>query len=133
MSLERFYSQTFWASHDVFLCNQAALALAKRGVNVDRCFIGESPGRVGQSLYSIHLDTMLAQNHGFFDPKVWYNEDELRKQVESYAHCIVITGQEAPDSHKKLYLDLHRRKKAILVRAIRVYNPNVILLWAGRG
>ena len=107
--LERFYSQTFWANHDVFLCNPAALALAKRGVHVDCCFIGESPGGVGQSLYLIHLDTMLAQNRGFFDPNVWYNEDELRKQVEAYARCIVITGQEAPDSHKKLHLDLFKK------------------------
>ena len=38
-----FYSHTFWANKDVFLCCQAALALAKRGVNVDRFFIGESP------------------------------------------------------------------------------------------
>ena len=107
--LEQFYAQTFWANHNVFLCNQAALALAKRGVNVERCFIGESPGGVGQSLFSIHLDSMLGNNHGFFDPNVWFNEDELRKQVESYARCIVITGQEAPESHKKLHLDLFKK------------------------
>lgn len=71
----QFYAHTFWANKDVFLCCQAALALAKRGLNIDRCFIGESPGGVGQSLYSLHLDTMLGNNHGFFDPNVWYNED----------------------------------------------------------
>ena len=31
---------------------------------------------------------MLGSNHDFFDPNVWYNEDELRKQVESFARCI---------------------------------------------
>ena len=107
--LIKFYSRTFWANKDVFLCCQAALALAKRGFNVDRCFIGESPGGVGQSLYSLHLDTMLAQNHAFFDPNVWYNEDELRKQVETFARCVVITGQEAPESAKKLHLDLFKK------------------------
>ena len=105
----KFYSHTFWANKDVFLCCQAALALAKRGINVDRCFIGESPGGVGQSLYSLHLATMLGHNHGFFDPNVWYNEDELRKQVETFARCIVITGQEAPESAKKLHLDLFKK------------------------
>ena len=105
----RFYARTFWANKDVFLCCQAALALAKRGLNIDRCFIGESPGGVGQSLYSLHLDTMLGNNHGFFDPNVWYNEDELRKQVETFARCIVITGQEAPESAKKLHLDLFKK------------------------
>jgi len=42
--LETFYAQTFWCNCDVFLCCQAAQALAKRGENVDRCFIGVSPG-----------------------------------------------------------------------------------------
>lgn len=107
--LSEFYAHTFWANKDVFLCCQAALALAKRGINVDRCFIGESPGGVGQSLYSLHLATMLGNNHGFFDPNVWYNEDELRKQVETFARCIVVTGQEAPESAKKLHLDLFKK------------------------
>jgi hypothetical protein len=40
--LERFYEQTFWSNDDVFLCCCAALALAKRHENVDRCFIGRS-------------------------------------------------------------------------------------------
>ena len=107
--LEKFYQQTFWANNDVFQCNMAAMALAKRGFNVDRCFIGESPGGVGQSLLSLHIDAMLGSNHGYFDPNVWYNEDELRKQVESFARCIVVTGQEAPESHKRLHLDLFKK------------------------
>ena len=98
--LQKFYSQTFWANSDVFQCCLAAMALAKRGFNVDRCFIGESPGGVGQSLFSLHLDAMLGPNRGYFDPNVWYHEDELRKQIESFARCIHITGQEAPESHK---------------------------------
>ena len=60
---------------------KAALALAKRGLNVDRWFIGISPGGVGQSLYTAHLDAMLGNNHCYFDPNVWFSEDELRKQV----------------------------------------------------
>ena len=107
--LQKFYAQTFWANNTVFECCLAAMALAKRGFNVDRCFIGISPGGVGQSLFSMHLDAMLGPNHSYFDPNVWYNEDELRKQVESFARCIVITGQEAPESHKKLHLDLFKK------------------------
>ena len=45
--LWQFYSRTFLANRDVFLCCQAAFALAKRGINIDRCFIGESLGGVG--------------------------------------------------------------------------------------
>ncbi len=43
-SLLRFYEQTFWCNQPVFACFQAAQALAKRGENLDRCFIGLSPG-----------------------------------------------------------------------------------------
>eukprot|EP00435_Cladocopium_sp_Y103_P008302 s3962_g2.t1 len=109
LRLQKFYAQTFWANNTVFECCLAAMALAKRGFNVDRCFIGISPGGVGQSLFSLRLDAMLGPNHSYFDPNVWYNEDELRKQVESFARCIVITGQEAPESHKKLHLDLFKK------------------------
>ena len=104
-----FYSQTFWCNNELFLCNQAAIALAKRGLNIDRCFIGQSPGGVGQSLYSQHLAEMFKQNHCFFDPNVWHNEEELRKQVESFARCCICTGQEAPESHKKLHTDLYKK------------------------
>lgn len=44
-----------------------------------------------------------------YHPNVWYNEDELRKQIESFARAIVITGQEAPESDKKLHLDLFKK------------------------
>ena len=49
--LRLFYERTFWCNMDVFRCFQSATAIAKRGFNVDRCFIGISPGGVGQSLH----------------------------------------------------------------------------------
>ena len=107
--LQRFYQQTFWCNCDVFECFQSALALAKRGLNVDRCFIGISPGGVGQSLYSLHLSEMYKQHHCFFDPNVWHLDEELRKQVESFARCFILTGQEAPESSKKLHTDLYKK------------------------
>ena len=61
--LQKFYSQTFWANNAVFECCLSAMALAKRGFNVDRCFIGESPGGVGQSLFSLHIDAILGSMH----------------------------------------------------------------------
>jgi hypothetical protein len=107
--LIKFYTQTFWCNNSLFECNQAALALAKRGLNIDRCFIGQSPGGVGQSLYSQHLAEMYKHNHCYFDPNVWHNEEELRKQVESFARCMICTGQEAPESSKKLHTDLYKK------------------------
>ena len=79
--LRQFYKRTFWCNNYVFQCCQAAQALAKRGQNIDRLFIGISPGGVGQSLYSGHLHAIFEDNSAFFDPNVWYHDDELRKQA----------------------------------------------------
>ena len=57
--LQKFYRQTFWCNIKVFQCCQAAQALAKRGYNVTRIFIGLSSGGVGQSLFSAHLQAGL--------------------------------------------------------------------------
>ncbi len=93
----------------MFKCNQAAQALCKRGENLDRCFIGESPGGVGQSLYTGHLAAMYKHNHSYFDPNVWYMDDELRKQIEDFADSFILTGQEAPDGTRKLREDLFKK------------------------
>lgn len=107
--LNTFYKQTFWCNQQVFKCCQAAQALAKRGLNIDRLFIGISPGGVGQSLYSIHLHAMYGDGAAFFDPNVWYNDEELRKQVESWTGCFILTGQEAPESSRRLREDLFKK------------------------
>ena len=110
--VETFYAQTFWCNVDVFRCNQAALALAKRGENVDRCFFGISPGGVGQSLYSAHLKAQYGHNFEYFDPAVWYHDEELRKQVEQFAGCIILTGQEAPETSKRMRADLFKKMQS---------------------
>ena len=107
--LEKFVKQTFWLNEDVFLCCQAAQALAKRGENIDRCFIGESPGGVGQSLYSAHLSAVYGSNHAFIDPNIWFDDHELRKQVEQFAGCLILTAQEAPETSKKMREDLYKK------------------------
>ena len=107
--LKKFYEQTFWCNLNVFKCFQAATAIAKRGFNVDRCFVGVSPGGVGQSLYSLHLSETYKHNHSFFDPNIWHLDEELRKQVGSFAKCFILTGQEAPETNKKLHIDLYKK------------------------
>ena len=106
---ERFVSQTFWCNSTFFECCCAALALAKRGENIDRCFIGESPGGTGQSLYSSHLAAVYGHNHSFIDPSLWFNEDELRKQLESFAASWILTAQEKPETHKSFREDLYKK------------------------
>ena len=107
--LNKFIRQTFWCNEDYFKATLAAIALAKRGENIDRCFIGESSGGTGQSLFSSHLDAVYAHNHAFIDPNLFHNEDELRKQLEQFANCWMITAQEAPETHRHFQQDLFKK------------------------
>ena len=107
--LEKFFSETFWRNCEVFQCCQAAQAIAKRGENIDRCFIGESPGGVGQSLYSSHLNAVYGHNHAFIDPSIWYDDQELRKQIEQFAGCFILTAQEAPETTRRVREDLYKK------------------------
>ena len=52
---------------------------------------------------------MYGHNHAFFDPNIWHLDEELRKQVESFARCFILTGQEAPETSKKFHVDLYKK------------------------
>ncbi len=107
--LQQFHAHTFWANAPVFRCFQAAQALARRYENIDRCFLGLSPGGVGQSLYSTHLAAMYGNLHTFFDPNIFYQDEELRNIVEQFVGCIILTGQEAPQSSRKMREDIYKK------------------------
>ena len=106
---QKFIKETFWCNQEYYKCTLAGIALAKRGENVDRCFIGESPGGTGQSLFSAHLAAVYSHNHAYIDPNLFHNEDELRKQLEQFAHCWIITAQEAPETHRHFQQDLFKK------------------------
>ena len=36
---------------------------------------------------------MYGANFAYFDPNIWWNEDEMRKQVEQLNGCFVLTGK----------------------------------------
>ena len=84
-------------------------SLPNGGENIDRCFIGISPGGAGQSLYSAHINAVYGVNHAFIDPNIWYDEHELRKQVEQFASCFILTVQEAPETSKRMREDLYKK------------------------
>ena len=52
---------------------------------------------------------MYCHNHAFIDPNLWFQEDELRKQIEQFAHCFIFTGQEAPQGHRRVREDLYKK------------------------
>ena len=64
---------------------------------------------VGQSLYSARLDAVYGPNHRFIDPNIWYNEEEMRKQVSQCAGCFILTAQEKPETGRKMREDLFKK------------------------
>lgn len=36
---------------------------------------------------------MYGTNFAYFDPNIWWNEDEMRKQIEQLNGCFVLTGR----------------------------------------
>ena len=39
------------------------------------------------------LQAIYGANFAYFDPNIWWNEDEMRKQVEQLNGCFVLTGK----------------------------------------
>ena len=48
------------------------------------------------------LDAVYARNNQFIDPNTWFDEAEMRKQVEQAAGCFILTAQEAPETNKHM-------------------------------
>ena len=74
-------------------------------------------------MLSLHIDAMLGSNHGYFDPNVWYNEDELRKQ--DWSRSARITQEVAFGFVQEDYV----RGLDIGAEAIRIHNANVQRGW----
>ena len=56
------------------------------------------------SLMTAHLDKMLGPAlHKYYDPQVFYLDEEMRKQVEMLIGAIALTAQEKPEGLKKLF------------------------------
>jgi len=80
------YQETFWAIPNASDFSQACQALARRGLNVNCITLYWGPGGVGLSRYSAHLEAMYReQNYCTFDPNVFYEDGELRKQIVKMA------------------------------------------------
>ncbi|CAK0887523.1 unnamed protein product [Prorocentrum cordatum] len=96
--------QTFWANAAAHKVCMAALALAKGGLNIDQLFFFWGAGGVGLSLMTAHLDAVLGHsNHKYFDPHVFYLDEEMRKTVESLKGTIALAAQEKPEGLRKSF------------------------------
>jgi hypothetical protein len=84
--VEQVYQNTFWASFDAYEVCMAALALAKRGMNIESMFLLWGSGGVGLSLLTTHLEAVYTHEpHRYFDPNIFYNDEEIRKVIETLA------------------------------------------------
>ena len=94
--------QTFWCSNAGLQACRAALALAKRGYNVNQLFVFFARGGCGLSLFTDLIAYNLGEElHKFFDPYIFCDDEELRKSVELLACGIVFSGQERPSGKRR--------------------------------
>ncbi len=97
LRLQKAYQETFWSITAAFEFGQACQAIAKRGMNVNCITVYWGPGGVGLTRYTDHIAAMYGEeNHCMFDPNVFYDDTELRKQIEKMVGRIIYTGQEKP-------------------------------------
>lgn len=61
---------------------------------------------------------MYGANFAYFDPNIWWNEDEMRKQVEQLNGCFVLTGVGAPVAKGILRRAMCLRYYALLLKKI---------------
>ena len=125
--VEQFIQSTFWCNIAGFIACQAALALAKRGLNVLPAFIMIGAGGVGLSLFTDLIAASLGEkNHKFFDPYIFFDDEVLRSCIELLVGGCVFSGQERPQGLNKK-IRLHLWKKFCTGEGIRGRLPFQIL------
>ena len=65
-------------------CQLAAICSTVRGVTIVRAFVTVGLDGVGQSLNTCLISNLCGGSHGFMDMNVFYTEDELRKQADTF-------------------------------------------------
>ena len=79
-----FLRTTFFDHAQALECQLAAVCLTLRGTNIVRAFMTLGPGGVGQSLNTALIANLFGDLHGFIGMKVFYTEDELRAQADTF-------------------------------------------------
>ena len=118
-----FLAQTFWGNREALICTYGALCRALMSLNVDRAIWALGRGGVGQSLFTSLIDSAIFPRHGYLDPSVFFQDEELRRQLPLLSHFLVWTSQEASEggAASKLRQDLYKKWSALTVcrRAFR--------------
>ena len=104
-----FLRTTFFDNAIALECQLAAMCLTLRGMNNVRAFMTLGPGGVGQSLNTTLVANVFGDMHDFVDMNVFYTEDELRKQADTFTGKVVMTDQETPNTDKPRREDLYKK------------------------
>ncbi|CAK0856925.1 unnamed protein product, partial [Prorocentrum cordatum] len=123
----KFLSSTFWCNFEALNAIRSAPAMAKGGLHVLQCYIFLGAGGCGLSLFTDPIATSMGDElHKYFNPFVFYDDEELRKCVELLAGGCVYSGQERPQGSKKKLL-LHLWRKFLSGEGLRGRLPYAVL------
>ena len=107
--LQKFVKETFWCNQEYYKATLAAIAPSKTWRKY-RSLLHRGIGRRHRSIVVQQpLAAVYGHNHAFIDPNLFHNEEEMRKQLEQFAHCWIITAQEAPETHRHFQQDLYEK------------------------
>ena len=87
-----FLRTTFFDNAVAVECQLAAIRLTLRGISLVRAFITVGLGGVGRSLNTCLIANLFGGSHGFMDMNVFYTEDELRKQADTFTGKVNVRG-----------------------------------------
>ena len=83
-------------------------------------------GGCGLSLITDLISTALGDFHAFFDPYIYYDDEELRKIVDTLVGACVFSAQEKVQGSRKMML-VHLWKKMMTGEGLRSRLPYAIL------
>ena len=96
----QFLRTPFFDNAAALECQLAAICSTLRGVSIVRAFVTVGPSGVGQSLNTCLVANLFGGSHGFMDMNVFFSEDELRKQADTF------TGKVNTGSHVSTTSDM---------------------------
>ena len=83
---------TFFGNAAALECQLAAICLTLRGVTIVRAFIAVGRGGVGQSRSTCLIANVLGHMHGFMDVTVFYTENKVWKQADTFISKVARLG-----------------------------------------
>ena len=85
--------QEVWGNLFIQLIFRQEGTCLQKGDGLNLRMIPVAPQSRGPCIQCERPQAMYGANFAYFDPNIWWNEDEMRKQVEQLNGCFVLTGK----------------------------------------